>query len=88
MNLLLVVVAGIRRGRRAVELEFCGGSMNFLLVVGVGVTVNGRDVDGGSVMGGSVMGGSVVGVRVVGFLVVVEGGEVLFNTVDECGRAV
>jgi len=47
--------------------------MNFLLVVGVRVTLNGRDVDGGSV---------VVGVRMVGFLVVVEGGEVLFNTVE------
>jgi hypothetical protein len=81
VNLLLVVVR-MRRGRRVVEFEFRGGSVNFLLVVGVGVTVNGRDGDGGSVVGGSVMG---VG---VGFLVVVEGGEVLFNTVDECGRAV
>jgi hypothetical protein len=80
VNLLLMVV-GMRRGRRVVEFEFRVGSVNFLLVVGVGVTVNGRDVDGGSVVGGSVVG-------VVGFLVVVEGGEVLFNTVDECGRAV
>jgi len=80
VNLLLVVVR-MGRGRRVVEFEFRGGSVNFLLVVGVGVTVNGRDGDGGSVVGGSVM-------RVgVGFLVV-EGGEVLFNTVDECGRAV
>jgi hypothetical protein len=82
VNLLLVVVR-IGGGRRVVEFEFRGGSVNFLLVVGVGVSVNGRDVDRGSVVGGSVM-----GVGVVGFLVVVEGGEVLFNTVDECGRAV